>query len=196
MSVDFKVSEIIDKVFAGFKKITPALIVLDIVASCILFLPKSFLSIVGMQNMPGVWRTICGIIFLFSTALIVVILLSPLVEKLKWQHREKQLWIQREKEWTSLPKDSKIVVCALLSEPSRSGYLIGTSAVTAYLINKNYIFRPQQHVNVNFSDVAHQQYVYCLQPWVIDLYEKKPDLFDMSSVEPGLLSPTDEDALY
>lgn len=196
MSVDLKVSEIIDKVFAGFKKITPALIVLDIVASCILFLPKSFLSVVGMQNMPGVWRTICGIIFLFSTALIVVILLSPLVEKLKWQHREKQLWIQREKEWTSLPKDSKIVVCALLAEPSKSGYLIGTSAVTAYLFSKGFIFRPQQHVNIDYEDLAHQRFVYCLSIWVIDLYEKKPDLFDMSSIDQGLVQPTDEDDYY
>ena len=196
MSVDIKVSEIIDKVFAGFKKITPALIVLDIVASCILFMPGSFLSTIGVQNMPAVWRTICGIIFLFSTALIVVVLLSPLVDKMKRRYRENQLWMQREKEWASLPQDSKVVVCALLAEPSKSGFLIGTSAVTAYLFSKGFIFRPQQHVNIDYEDLAHQRFVYCLSIWVIDLYEKKPDLFDMSSVDPGLLQPMDEDALY
>lgn len=193
MSVDFKVSEIIDKVFAGFKKITPALIVLDIVASCVLFMPGSFLSTIGVQNMPAIWRTICGIIFLFSTALIAVILLFPMVEKLKRRYQEKQLWIQREKEWESLPQDSKIVVCALLAEPSKSGYLIGTSAVTAYLLSKGFIFRPQQHVNIDYEDLAHQKYVYCLNSWVIDLFEKKPYLFEMSSIDAGLLQSIDED---
>lgn len=146
--------------------------------------------------MPAVWRTICGIIFLFSTALIVVVLLSPLVDKMKRRYRENQLWMQREKEWASLPQDSKVVVCALLAEPSKSGFLIGTSAVTAYLFSKGFIFRPQQHVNIDYEDLAHQRFVYCLSIWVIDLYEKKPDLFDMSSVDPGLLQPMDEDALY
>ena len=49
------------------------------------------------------------------------------------------------------------------------------------------------HGGLNYEDLAHQKFVYCLNPWVIDLYEKKPDLFDMSLVDPGLLSPTDED---
>ena len=189
MCVEVKVGELIDKVFAGFKKITPALIVLDIVSGCVLFLPQSFLAIIGLENIPNVWRIILGLIFLSCSAMIIVILLSPCVRKIKEKYKAKKQWKTLEKLWIGLSDDKKAVVCTLLNEPEKSGYLVSTSGITIYLQNVCVISRPQQHMYVDYDDLPHQRFVYCLQPWVIDLFEKKPELFDMNLINKDLIQP-------
>ena len=75
MSVEISTDTIIDKVFAGFKKITPALVAVSLASGAILFLPANVLNVLGLNGLPKNARITIGILFLLSTILIVTIFL-------------------------------------------------------------------------------------------------------------------------
>lgn len=188
MSVDVKVGEIIDKVFAGFKKITPALIAVDIVSASILFLPKSFLSKMGMETISSIWRTILGIAFLFCSALIIVILLAPVVSLVKKTYLIKRQQRETEKAWNNLPNELKAIVCTLLKQPEKSGYLFNSSGTTIHLVELGFISLTQNkgYLDVNTGKIC---FIYCVSQKLRDLFYKKPNLFDMKLANSALLNP-------
>lgn len=188
MSVDVKVGEIIDKVFAGFKKITPALVGADIISAFILFIPSSFLSKLGLGNISNIWRTILGIIFLFCSTVIIVILLTPVVSLIKKTFQIKRQQRETEKAWNSLPDELKAIVCTLLKQPEKSGYLFNSSGTTIHLVELELISLAQStgYLDVNTGKMC---FIYCASQKLRDLFYKKPNLFDMKLANSALLNP-------
>ena len=83
--------KIIDKVFDGFKKITPALVAVAIVSGSILFLPVTFLSKLGLDNLPESIKTVIGTLFLLSCSLILTILCSVVFQRVIKTAKHKKL---------------------------------------------------------------------------------------------------------
>lgn len=192
MSAEFKVSEIIDKIFAGFEKITPALIFCCLATGLILFLPKAVLEKLGLSNMSSTWRTVVGIVFLLLFSAIIVLLLSYPFNCIIKALQRKRLNKKLEKKWLYLNDEQKAIICTLLSEPEKTGYLCSTSGNTHYLVSNAFIFQPEQLFEPYHFELGAQKLIYCLQPWVLDLYSKKPKLFDMSTVNSNLIAPNND----
>ena len=177
MNVDIKASDLIDKVFGCFKKITPALIFCALASSCVLFLPKEFLEKIGLGSIPSNLRTIIGIIFIVFTSAIFVIAVFSIGSWIRDRIKRKRLLKNLEKNYLKLNDEQKAIIRSLLASPEKSGYLSSTSGNTLYLQNNGFIYFPQQVVEPYTLTMDSQKLIYCLQPWVIDLFANKPELF-------------------
>ena len=83
-------TDIVTKVFDGFKRWTPALLAVLIVTGLILFLPDALLQRMALDNIPSLWRVIVGLLFLLSLALIVSIGLFEAWNKATSGRRQKK----------------------------------------------------------------------------------------------------------
>ena len=170
---------IIDKVFDGFKKITPALVAVAIVTGLVLFLPVTVLKQLGLSNLPEAIKTIIGALFLLSCALIMTILCSVVFQAtMKIVKNAKQLR-ELKKSYVGLSLQQKRIIVRMLKSPSKSIELDSISGDTIYLIEHNFIHRPQQIVTA--STLFDNKYTYVPQLWLIDLFEKEPKLFDLDN---------------
>ncbi len=169
--------KIIDKVFDGFKKITPALIVLAIVSSAILFLPIKFLNKLGLGSLPDGLRITIGIVFLLSTSLIITIIISSMFSLIAKRIKNGYLKNKLKKSYNNLSRNQKIIINQLCKAKTKSIKLNNTSGDTRYLIAKGFIFSPRQ--TIIEDDVYNNLQMYCAQPWLIELYEKNPKMFEL-----------------
>ncbi len=169
--------KIIDKVFDGFKKITPALVAVAIVSGSILFLPTTFLSKLGLNDLPGSIKTVIGTLFLLSCALILTILCSVVFQRVIKTAKHKKLLSDLKKSYTELSTRHKKIIVKLMKSSSKSIELDSLSGDTIYLSEHNFIHCPQQVVDA-FA-LYDNKYTYVPQPWLIDLYEKEPELFEL-----------------
>ena len=164
--------KIIDKVFDGFKKITPALIAITIVSGLVLFLPASILSKLGLNNLDPVVKSIMGFLFIISCSLILTILGSVAFQKIFKNINNQKILKDLKRSYIQLPVKQKKIIIKLMNNSSKSIELDGTSGDTLYLVENNFIFRPEQ-----ILDIYNGEYIYAPQPWLIDLFEKEPTLF-------------------
>lgn len=175
MAIEIPTDTIIDKVFAGFKKITPALVAVSLVAGAILFLPKSILELLGLNELPGNMRTIIGLVFLLSVALIATIAISycwkTMTQKYKYSRTLKNL----RNSFIALAPEPKKIVLKLLKSKEKHIVLDIASGNTIYLQDNNFIYRPEQMIIPGYDDVICAKFI--PHPWLIDLYNKEPELF-------------------
>ena len=171
--------KIIDKVFDGFKKITPALVALAIVSGSILFLPVTLLDKLGLNNLPEAIKTITGTLFLLSCALILTILCSVIFQRKIKTAKHKKLLNNLKKSYIDLSTRHKNIIVKLMKSPSKSIELDSLSGDIIYLSEHNFIHRPKQVVDAFV--LYDNKYTYVPQPWLIDLYEKEPDLFNLDN---------------
>ena len=164
--------KIIDKVFDGFKKVTPALVALALISGFVLFLPTAILEKLGLNNLPPIMLSITGIVFLLSSALIITILGSVVFKKGIKKIKHKQLIKGLKKKCLELSPPQKKIIISLLKSSSKSIELDGISGDTIYLSENHFIYRPQQVLTS-----LDNQYVYVPHPWLIDLFQKEPELF-------------------
>lgn len=164
--------KIIDKVFDGFKKVTPALVALALISGFVLFLPTVILEKLGLNNLPPIMLSITGIVFLLSSALIITILGSVVFKKCINKIKRKQLLTSLKKKYLELSLPQKKTIIKLLNSRSKSIELDGLSGDTLYLCDHNFIYRPGQ-----FFESPYNQYTYVPHPWLIDLFQKEPELF-------------------
>ena len=169
--------KIIDKVFDGFKKISPALVALAIVSGSILFLPVTLLDKLGLNNLPEAIKTITGTLFLLSCALILTILCSVVFQRVIKATKHKKLLKDLRKSFIELSIRHKKIIVKLMKSSSKAIELDSLSGDTIYLSEHNFIHRPQQVVDAFV--LYDNKYTYVPQPWLIDLYEKDPELFEL-----------------
>ena len=172
-------NNIIGKVFDGFKKITPALVAVLIVSGAILFLPGTFLSKLGLNNLPETITTVIGSLFLFSCALILTILCSVAVQKAIKTITHKKRLKDLKKSYMALSTRHKKIIVTLMESSSKSIELDSLSGDTIYLSERNFIHCPQQVVDT--FGLYDNKYTYVPQPWLMDLYKKKPGLFNLDN---------------
>lgn len=72
--MSLSVDSIAEKTFDNFKKITPALVAIAILTGLLLFLPKSVLAKMNLDELPVLWNQVIGIVFLLSVALIATMI--------------------------------------------------------------------------------------------------------------------------
>lgn len=171
--------KIIDKVFDGFKKISPALVALAIVSGSILFLPATLLNKLGLSSLPESIKTIIGLLFLVSCALILTILCSVVFQRVAKKVKRQKALKELRKSFMKLSTRHKKIIVKLMKSSSKSIELGSLSGDTIYLSEHNFIHRPQQVVDAFV--LYDNKYTYVPQPWLIDLYEKDPELFDLNS---------------
>lgn len=175
MAVDISADTIIDKVFAGFKKITPALVAVSLVSSAMLFLPANILELLGLKELSGNTRTVIGMLFLLSTTLIITIALSSFWKFVTRKIRNTKMLKNLRKRFLSLAPEQKEIVLELLKSEDKVILLDATSGNTLYLQNNNFIFRPEQIVSAGYDNEIYMKFT--PHPWLIDLYNNEPELF-------------------
>ena len=171
MASDTSVGTVIEKVFAEFKKITPALIALLIVSGLILFLPESVLSRMALNDLPVLWKRICGIAFLVSAALIITITINVIFKKLINRRIQKNL----RKRYIELPDELKDILLEMLRSNDKKIKLDYTAGTTQYLMEAGFIHKVQQYIFVGPGYIDPPDFV--PQPWLLNLYNAEPELF-------------------
>lgn len=171
--------KIIDKVFDGFKKITPALVAVAIVSGSILFLPATFLSKLGLNNLPESIKTLIGTLFLLSCALILTILCSVVFQRrIKIAKYKKQIKML-EKQMQKMTEYEKNIIEIMNRMPANILVFSEQQGITGILNSKNIIY---QVSTVSCKSYAFM-FQYALQPWVIDYINRHKDYFTISDDE-------------
>ena len=171
MSVSVDTKGIFEKVFDNFKKITPALIVITTSTALILFLPTSILAKMSLDSLPDIWKRIIGIVFIVSTSLIIVIIIVNFFNKIKPTLFRRMM----RKKYINLASKYKLILKKMLNNNNRCLDLDPNSGDTLYLVNGVFIYRIQ---NLKLFDLSEKlKLTYAPEPWLIDLYEKEPELF-------------------
>ena len=176
--VDISFDKIVDKVFDGFKKITPALLAITIVTGVIIFSPSSFLEKLGLNSLLPNEKRIIGVLFLLSAVLVITIIGSMFLGWIKKNIKRKILVKRLRKKFVLLPKQQKAIIVKLLKSPSKSIQLDSTSGDTRYLLNNGFIFQPEQLIDT--LDLYGNQYIFTPQPWLVELFQDEPALFEIS----------------
>ena len=175
MAIEIPTDTIIDKVFAGFKKITPALVAVSLASGVILFLPANILELLGLEELPGTVRTAIGILFLLSTTLIVTIALSSSWKTVTRKIRHTKVLKSLKKRFLALAPEQKQIILDMLKDKDKYIMLDIASGNTIYLRDNNFIYRPEQVIAPGYGDDLFAKYV--PHTWLIDLYNNEPELF-------------------
>lgn len=175
MAIEIPTDTIVDKVFAGFKKITPALVAVSLASGAILFLPANILKLLGLNKLPENVRTVIGIVFLLSTTLIVTIALSVCWKTITRKIRHTKVLKNLKKRFLVLAPEQKKIVLELLKSEDKVILLDAASGNTLYLQNNNFIYRPEQIFSAGYDNEIYMKFT--PHPWLIDLYNNEPDLF-------------------
>ena len=177
MAVSVETSGLFEKVFGNFKKITPALIALALATGLILFLPEGILAKMSLTNLQDIWKRIVGIVFIVSLALILTIII---VETLRLVNRRIAPKIPRKQmrsQFIKLPLNYKRMLIEVLQSKRCAIELDPTSGNTLYLLSNHFIHQAQPYIFAGVGYTAPSTYT--PEPWLIDLYNKEPDLFKL-----------------
>lgn len=171
MSVSVDTKDFFEKVFDNFKKITPALLVISISTALILFLPTSVLAKMSLDALPETWKRIIGIIFIVSLSLNIVVIIWYFYKK----SSNKRLRKKMRKNFINLSPTHKRILANMLKNKNHCIQLDPYSGDTKYLENGLFIELVQTFKLVDITSPI--KLLYVPQPWLIDLYEKEPELF-------------------
>lgn len=173
--MNLNLAQIVESVFNGFKKLTPALLAVAIASGCILFLPVQILSKMGLDRLLDGERTILGIVFLISTILIFVIIVSCIWHKICLSSQERKTINQYSKMYKHLSYDMKNIINEMMQSNDKSIILDEASGNTQYLINIGFIYRPKQYVPIGQNYEFRVKFVPTRA--LTELYINKPRLF-------------------
>ncbi len=175
MAVSVDAKGLAEKVFDSFKKITPALVAISLAAGLILFLPTSILEKMALDNLNETWKRIIGITFVISLALIITIAIIKVCSIINNKFAPKRFRKKMRKQLIALPIELKRMLVNMLNSPNRSMALDPTSGNTLYLLNHLFIHQTQSFMLVGAGYI--EPIPYAPEPWLIDLFNKEPDLF-------------------
>lgn len=175
MAIDISADTFIDKVFASFKKITSALVAVSLVSGAILFLPKSILELLGLSELHDNVRTAIGVTFLLSVALIITIVASSCWKMITRKIKHKNMLKKLRNRFIALAPEQKEIILELLKNEDKVILLDIAAGNTRYLQESNFIHRPEQIFSAGYDNEVYMKFI--PQPWLIDLYNKEPELF-------------------
>ena len=167
--------KIIDNVFGGLKKLTPALIALLIASSFLLFAPKEIIEKINLHNLGNTFNTLCGFAFVISVSLIISILSFSIIGAIKKQSYIKSL----EKELLLLTHPEKIIVELMYHMPAYSISLSVQEGITGALLQKKIII----YASSVGDRVGLLTFQFVLQPWVVKYLHSHNDFCKMSQAE-------------
>lgn len=174
--MSISVDNISEKTFDNFKKITPALVAIALLTGMILFLPESILDKMGLSNLPDLWNKVIGLTFLLSVALIITLVVFSIISRIRDKRQTKRLREKLKKNLKRLSPRQKSIVVQLLHSEDKTISLDKNSGDTIYLVNNLFIYMPQQAVTLGWNNEMILTYV--PQPWLLDLFNDEPELFN------------------
>lgn len=167
-------STIIDRVFDGFKKCTPALVAVLVLSGLILFLPSSILEKMSLHSIPDTWKQVTGIVFLLSASIIISIVGFQIYTGVTAKTRRNRFFSSRIELTKKLSGEQKAILLSLLRSKDKSIVLDSNSGDTLYLVSNGFIHQPQQIISVGFDDQINLRYT--PQAWLMDLYQNDPSI--------------------
>lgn len=174
--MSISVDNISEKTFDNFKKITPALVAIALLTGMILFLPESILDKMGLSNLPDLWNKVIGLTFLLSVALIITLVVFSIISKIRDKRQTKRFREKLKKNLKRLSPRQKSIVVQLLHSEDKTISLDKNSGDTIYLVNSLFIYMPQQAFTLGWNNEMILTYV--PQPWLLDLFNDEPELFN------------------
>lgn len=164
------------KTFDNFKKITPAMVAIAILSGLILFLPEDILKKMSLNDLPERWKQIIGIVFLLSIALIGTLLLFSFLSHIMSKNKNIRLKKNLKDKIKTLSPRQKEIIKQLLRSEDKTISLDKNSGDTIYLLNNLFLYMPQQVASVGRNNEI--ILTYTPQPWLLELYNEEPDLFN------------------
>lgn len=175
MSVNVNLDSKIDKIFADFKKVSPALIAVTIASGLILFLPYNILERMALDKLPALWKRAIGIIFIVSVALIATIVLIDIYKKVCAKIKYKLAIKRLRSRYLQLSNSQKLLLKKMLHSQDKSSKLDFTSGDVLYLQQNNFIHQAENYLFVGPGYTA--PVTFTPQPWLLDLYNQEPEMF-------------------
>lgn len=177
MSVSVETKGLAEKVFDSFKRISPALIAVAIASGLILFLPESILERMALNNLQNIWKIVVGLVFIISCTLIITIMIVDIYRSVQRKTAPKHFRKLKRKQFVDLPLNYKRMLVSILKSPKCSMELDPTSGNTLYLLNNQFIHQTQSYMFVGPGYTAPVTYI--PEAWLIDLFHKEPNLFNL-----------------
>lgn len=165
-----------EKTFDSFKRITPALVAVTILTGSLLFLPEAVLSRMSLNELPDLWKRIIGVVFLLSVALIGTIAIASLYSYIRTKTRNRRLKENLKKRLKTLSPKQRAIVTKVLKSDNKMISLDKNSGDTIYLENSLFLHTPQQVATMDWNGKMVLTYV--PQPWLLELYNEEPQLFE------------------
>lgn len=172
-----KRKDLLKKAFDSFKRITPALIAVALASGLILFLPEIVLEKMALNDLPANLKKTISVAFIVACALILTITAVELYRAITVKLAPYRFRKNKRKHYINLPREYKKLLITLLESEKRSIELDPTSGDTLYLLNNQFIHQAQSYMFVGVGYTA--PVTYTPEPWLIDLYNKEPDLFKL-----------------
>lgn len=169
------VESITEKTFDNFKKITPALVAIAILTGLLLFLPKTVLQRMHLDELPVLWSRVIGIVFLLSIALIVTLLIFTIISHFTEKSRNKRIRANLKRRYQTLSPKQKAIIKQLLESEDKTISLDKNAGDTIYLENNFFLHMPEQVFSLGWDNEMTLKYV--PQPWLLDLYNEEPEFF-------------------
>lgn len=172
MNVNISIDKVLDNIFAGFRKITPALLSVDLVAGLILFGPQKLLQSIYISNLPINTLKIVSVIFLIATFILIINIIFYVIEKIK-----RKLYIRHlEKRLKTITFVERKFISLMYYAPAHSILMSYHGQIKGALLSKNIIVR-----TTNMSgNVGQVTFSYMLQPWVLKYIKRHPDFIQMT----------------
>ena len=175
-SMSSMIENLSEKTFDSFKKITPALVAIAILTGLLLFLPESVLARMSLNELPGLWKRIIGIVFLLSVALIGTIVIFPFFSYVLSRSRSRRIKENLKRKLNTLSPRQRAIVTKLLKSENKTISLDKNSGDTIYLVNSLFLYMPQQVLSMGWDNEMILTYV--PQPWLLEMYNENPELFE------------------
>ncbi len=169
-------TDIVTKVFDSFKRWTPALLAVSIVTGLILFLPDSILQRMALNDIPPLWKIVIGLLFLLSAALILTIGFFEAWKRATSGYRQKKALKKRTEMLKGLPSEQKAILQRMMESTDKSIILTREAGNTQYLLEKGFIYQPQQIIEYSIDNELRA--TYNPQPWLMELYNKNPKILE------------------
>ncbi len=175
MSEEIK-THLVSKVFDNLKDITPALIAVDICTGLFIFLPEEILLQMRLNLIPDSWYLVISLIFIFCISLTIVIGLRYMLNKVYLQIKYKKRIKGLRTSYINLNKKHKNLIKELLRSQEKSLHFNYYSGDIKYLVKNAFIYQTS-NMTTQYGE-THLYFPYSPQPWLIDLYNREPELFE------------------
>ena len=116
-----------------------------------------------------------SIVFLLSVALISTMIVFSLISHITEKRRNKRIRVNLKKKLQTLSPRQKAIVIQLMRSDDKTITLDKNSGDTIYLVNNLFLHMPEQAFTLGWNNEMILTYV--PQPWLLDLYNEEPELF-------------------
>lgn len=127
----------IGEAFNGLKKSSPALIAICFASGFYVFAPKTVLQRIGLDGLPKIASQIIGGAFVLSVALMITILSSSFIKKMKGKRTIRKL----EKQVDDLTPDEMLRLLMMFHQPGNTISMSLQDGITGTLFTKKMIYQ-------------------------------------------------------